>query len=152
MDSVWNRISWKSAFSGKKTLEITGKLTSNFPSKTDMSSKHLQTFKAFHSLLPNGVQLSLLSSPPSTHSVMHSFTIYLTAIYWAPGCLGGAAEQKSLLPGAVWSNLGVKNKQSIIRVMTLGERGAEVWEPLTEGRAKLAWGDWRQFLHVSWDL
>ena len=51
---------------------------------------------------------------------------------------GGAGEQKSFLPGAVWSNLGVKNKQSIIRVMTLGERGAEVWEPLTEGRAKLA--------------
>lgn len=45
-----------SAFSSKKTIEMTGKLTNNFPSKTDMSSKYLfQTFMAFHSLLPNGV-------------------------------------------------------------------------------------------------
>ena len=33
MDSVWNRISWKSVFLGKKTPEITGKLIGNFPSK-----------------------------------------------------------------------------------------------------------------------
>jgi len=50
---------------------------------------------------------------------------------------GGAAEQK-ISPSWICLEQFRCKKQSIIRVMTLGERGAEVQEPLTEGRAKLA--------------
>lgn len=51
-DSTSSRVSWKSAFSGKTTHKIAGTLTKNFPSKRDMSSKHLfQSLKVFHSLL-----------------------------------------------------------------------------------------------------
>lgn len=67
---------------------------------------------------------------------MHSFTYLFNSSLLSTCIPGGAAEQKNLPSWSCLEQFRVKTEHH--KSDDFKERGTEVWEPLTEGRAKLA--------------